>query len=283
MAELVQKNVTRAQSRQKAHYDCHAVERSLTAGDKVLVLQPGPKCSLKIQWSGPYPVLRRVSAVDYEVEIGRHCRKVLHINRLKKWNASAPSLALLAAVVDQPLESQDALTTPTSADDPQCEADHDDLSDLSWPGLDSTGQTLNLSQDLSDEQQQDIQSLTARFPMVFSAIPGRTSLVEHSIHTGDAAPIRQRAYRVPYSRRTTLQKELDQMLQAGIIRQSVSPWASPVVLVPKKDGTIRVCVDFRKVNGVSKFDAYPMPRAEDVFEQIGQAELISTLDLRKGY
>ena len=280
MTDLVQKNASRAQSRQKAHYDGHATERSLTAGDKVLVLQPGPKRSLKIQWTGPYPVLQRVGAVDYEVEMGRNCRKVLHINRLKKWHAPDPSLTLFVLVtsegVDPPLEQGPS----TPVDESQNEAADDDLS---WPGLDSTGQTLNLSQDLSDEQRQDIQSLTAQFPMVFSVIPGRTSLVEHTIHTGDAVPIRQRMYRVPYSRRTTLQKELDQMLQAGIIRQSVSPWASPVVLVPKKDGTIRVCVDFRKVNDVSKFDAYPMPRAEDVFEQIGQAEFISTLDLRKGY
>ena len=73
------------------------------------------------------------------------------------------------------------------------------------------------------------------------------------------------------------------MLDSGVITTSVSPWASPIVLVTKKDGTVRFCVDYRKVNQVAKFDAYPMPRVEEVFESIGPANFITTLDLAKGY
>ena len=72
------------------------------------------------------------------------------------------------------------------------------------------------------------------------------------------------------------------MLQTGVIRPSKSPWASPIVMV-EKDGSIRFCVDYRKLNKVSKFDAYPLPRAEEIFESIGPAKVISTLDLAKGY
>ena len=79
-----------------------------------------------------------------------------------------------------------------------------------------------------------------------------------------------------------LQQEVEKMLQTGVIQLSVSSWASPVIMVPKKDNSVRVCVNFRKLNNISKFDTYPMPRAEKVFEQIGQAEIISTLDLQKG-
>ena len=73
------------------------------------------------------------------------------------------------------------------------------------------------------------------------------------------------------------------MLEMGIIQPSTSPWASPIVLVEKKDGDIRFCVDYRKLNEVSKFDAYPMPRVEEVLENVGAAKFISTLDLAKGY
>ena len=73
------------------------------------------------------------------------------------------------------------------------------------------------------------------------------------------------------------------MLKADVIRPSVSPWASPIVLVTKKDGDVRFCVDYRKLNQVAKFDAYPMPRTEELIDTIGPAEVISTLDLAKGY
>ena len=97
------------------------------------------------------------------------------------------------------------------------------------------------------------------------------------------APVRQKSYRIPYSKREVVREELDHMLQNGVIQPSTSPWASPIVLVQKKDGGVRFCVDYRKLNAVAKFDAYPMPRVEEIFEQIGRAEIISTLDLAKGY
>ena len=63
------------------------------------------------------------------------------------------------------------------------------------------------------------------------------------------------------------------MMDAQVIQPSTSPWASPIVLVEKKDGGVRFCVDFRKLNQVAKFDAYPMPRIEEVFESVGSQPL----------
>ena len=83
--------------------------------------------------------------------------------------------------------------------------------------------------------------------------------------------------------RDTVRKEIDKMLALGAIQPSSSPWASPVVLVEKKDGDVCFCVDYRKVNQVSKFDAYPIPRVEDVLEDVRPAKYISTLDLARGY
>ena len=73
------------------------------------------------------------------------------------------------------------------------------------------------------------------------------------------------------------------MLENGIIEVSTSDWASPIVLVKKKDGSLHLCVDYRRLNSVSQFDAYPMPRVDDLIDQIGQAKFISTLDLTRGY
>ncbi len=69
----------------------------------------------------------------------------------------------------------------------------------------------------------------------------------------------------------------------GVIEESHSDWASPIILVPKTDGSVRFCVDNRKVNAVSNFDAYPMPRVDELLDWLGTARIYSTLDLTKGY
>ena len=136
---------------------------------------------------------------------------------------------------------------------------------------------------LPDGQQRQLQDIMAEFPRVFEAKPGCTSIIQHEIHVGDTAPIRQRPYRIPYSRREAVKKELDEMLTSGVIRPSTSPWASPIVLVEKKDGGLRFCVDFRKLNQVARFNAYPMPLIEEVFESAGSPTVLTTLDLASGY
>ena len=95
--------------------------------------------------------------------------------------------------------------------------------------------------------------------------------------------MQQKPYRIPYSQREVVKQELDQMLKAKVIKPSTSPWASPIVLVTKKDEGVRFCVDYRKLNKVAKFDAYPKPRIEELIDTIGPAQVISTLDLAKGY
>jgi hypothetical protein len=83
--------------------------------------------------------------------------------------------------------------------------------------------------------------------------------------------------------RDIIKKEVDEMLEAGIIEQSTSPWSAPVVLVTKKNGKKRFCVDFRKLNAVMITENWALPRIEDIFERLGDSKLFSTLDLKSGY
>jgi hypothetical protein len=96
-------------------------------------------------------------------------------------------------------------------------------------------------------------------------------------------PISKRAYRVSGPELVELKKKIDELLDKGYIRPSASPWAAPVLFVEKKDGTKRMCIDYRSLNEVNVKNKYPLPRIEDLFEQLRGASVFSKIDLRSGY
>ncbi|UYV65370.1 K02A2.6-like, partial [Cordylochernes scorpioides] len=112
---------------------------------------------------------------------------------------------------------------------------------------------------------------------------GRTDLVQHKIYTGNARPVRQPPRRVPMAKRDEVVGLLHKLKQDGVIEESNSPWSSPVVLVTKKDGSTRFCVDYRKLNEVTKKDSYPLPRIDDTLTTLAGSSWFSTLDLKSGY
>ena len=112
---------------------------------------------------------------------------------------------------------------------------------------------------------------------------GVTNLAEHSIDTGDARPIKQRPRRVPLAYADEEKKALDDLMQKGVIKKSTSPWASPIVLVRKKSGAIRPCVDYRKLNALVKPDGFPIPRIQDCLDAVAGSILFSSLDMTSGY
>ena len=126
-----------------------------------------------------------------------------------------------------------------------------------------------LGSHVSNVQQQLLLELLMDFADIFAATPedlGRTNTLNHQIDTGDAKPIRQPLRRIPPAKRKQTQKLLQEMLGKDIIQPSSSPWASPIVLVQKKDGSQRFCVDYRKLNSVTKKDAYPIPQIDDTLD-----------------
>ena len=112
---------------------------------------------------------------------------------------------------------------------------------------------------------------------------GRTTILQHHINTGTLPPIRQPVRRIPLPCRDTVHQLLEDTVTKGIISPSKSPWASPIVLVRKKDGTTRFCVDYRKVNDVTIKDAYPLPRVDDTLDTLAGSVWFLTLDLKSGY
>ena len=97
------------------------------------------------------------------------------------------------------------------------------------------------------------------------------------------APISQRPYRMNPEELVELKKQLADMLSKGLVRPSASPWGSPIIFVDKRDGTTRLCVDYRKLNDVTIKNKYPLPKIEDLFDQMNGARVFSKIDLRTGY
>src|SRR5260363_424058 len=139
---------------------------------------------------------------------------------------------------------------------------------------------------LTQEQKREATCLLNKFKGLFATSLsqlGQYHNVQHEIDTGDARPIKQSAYRIAPDEQEFLNKEIESLLKNGLISKIKSPWTSPVVIVPKKNGKLWLCVDYCKLNAVTKKDAYPLPRIDDLLETFGKAEWFSSLDLASGY
>ena len=112
---------------------------------------------------------------------------------------------------------------------------------------------------------------------------GMTTLTEHVIDVGSQRPIKQPPRRVPTAFADEEEKVIKQLEEQGIIRASTSPWASPIVLVRKKSGKIRPCVDYRRLNAVTIKDAFPLPRITDCLDAVADATMFSCFDVTSGY
>ncbi len=246
VAPLVREHMVKAQQAQQRHYNRAAQPREFQTGDRVMVLVPTAACKFLATWRGPYTVVEKLGPVTYRVrQPGRRSPEQLyHVNLLKKWVGTREQTVALATV--EPV-------------------------------------LVDMNPDLSATQKAELQHLIGQFSDVFSAVPGRTHLLQHDIRTPTGVIVKQRPYRIPEARRQAIEDEVQQMLKLVVIEPSCSPWSSPIVLVPKPDGTLRFCNDFRRLNEVSEFDGYPMPRVDELLDRLVRARYISTLDLTKGY
>ena len=153
-----------------------------------------------------------------------------------------------------------------------------------------TGGHLDLSEvvwtDLTPEQVRQGKQLLGAYADVFSQSDvdlGCTTELQHEIPLTDEVPVRQRYRRLPPSQYEQVREHIQGLLEGGVIRPSTSPYASPIVLVQKKSGELRMCVDYRQLNAKTRRDAYPLPRIEETLDALGGARYFSTLDLASGY
>ena len=139
---------------------------------------------------------------------------------------------------------------------------------------------------LSSLEYQQLRNFLSRYCDVFCTgtdDTGRTNIVKHKIDVENCTPIRIPPRRLPLARRDEVQEMVNTMKEKGVIEESQSPWCSPIVLVKKKDGSTRFCVDYRRLNDVTKKDSYPLPRIDETLVSLSGSKWFSTLDLNSGY
>ena len=183
----------------------------------------------------------------------RKKKQMFHVNLLKEWvPREEPSVVLFARWVVEEDEGEEQFFPTAGGSGVQVDMHH-----------------------LSPTQQE---ALARCCPVgLFAETPGLTRLAHHHVTLKEPGPIRVPSYRIPAQMVPKLKKELETMKEMGIIESSHSEWSCPIVIVPKKDGTLRFCNDFRKLNNISTFDPYPMPRVDDLLDRLGCARYLTTL------
>ena len=225
-----------------------------------------------------------------ELTLGKWCGKhVFYIGEVAEPLLGIDFLSKHGATVD-------ASTSPIRVHFPEptvATVDDDSMSSNDEEGLESivasAVQPYVVGQDLFNANAPDTKSeskmsltIVGKWVKLFEGL-GRTHVVEHHIDTGTASPIRLPSYRVPHHLLEKARDQVQQMIRDGVVEKSSSEWSSPIILIRKSSGDIRVVIDFRKLNNVSKKDAYPMPRIDNLLDSLGGSSVFSTLDCKSGY
>jgi hypothetical protein len=266
--EIAEQELEKASYRHKKYFDKTAEPRSFKEGSRVLVLRPTKANRLELEWRGPYPVETRAGPVDYVIKVNGK-EKRYHANLLKQFVEREP--AKIATVVIEDGEPEWETTPTVSKEIPVI------------PLIASEGPRDVHIGNYDDVLTAEIKELVLGYPDVLTDLPLCTSLETCSIKVSTDKPVRTRQYPIPYTQRETIKEEVEAMLAMGAIEPSVSAYGSPIVLVKKKDGRVRFCVDYRKLNKIVEFDAEPMPEIEYLFAKLGKKGIFSKIDLAKGY
>ena len=219
-----------------------------------------------MQWRGPFEVSAVVGLNDYKVKVKGKVR-VYHANLLKKYfeREDPVPIGAVALEVNANICENDHVKSEVEEEVDSVDGiDFLEISGYMHVAKESVNDVA-IGDNLIHEQRAEFRDLANQFQSLFTEAPGTTSLAQHHIKLTSDPPVRSRPYPVPYSLRELL-KDITDMMKMGVIRESSSPYASPVVIVKKKDKTNRVCMNYRRLNKLTIFDPEPMLSGEHLFQ-----------------
>ena len=277
--ELARANLSSSQKSMKKKYDVEAIERSFKPGQKVLVLLPVPGNPLHSRFFGPDVIQKKLSDLKYMIVTpDRHKQTQLcHVNMLKPYVERKSNLVVqptnVNVVVSEPEEELgSALSSNSFGPTDTTRLTNSDV----LQNLDS-----KLSH-LSQSQRQDLEKLLLEFKHLFPDVPSRTDQIYHYVDVGNADPVNQHPYRLNPSKQQYLKEEIKYLSRTTSLNRATVAGALPE-LVPKPDGSYRMCTDYRKVNSMTKTDTFPIPRMDDCIDKVGKARYVMKFDLLKGF
>ena len=265
MAELVQENLTQSQRKQKTYYDQNARGKKYEVGEEVLVMLPSASSKLKSTWQGPFPIVRQVSPVDYEVDTGKHRKRlrIFHVNLLRKWK-DREKLAFYAKAY---IIDEDNVDNYLPQKEPS-----------------QTVADVKISENLTPIEKLKLRKLADNYADIFSDVPTTTNAAVHDVKLTDTPPKHTKPYRLPECYKEEVREHIRGLAEGGFTEPATGPYGSGIVIVPKKDGGIRMAVDYRALNRCSETDTGgALQRIEELIEKVSRAKYISVLDLAKGY
>ena len=232
-----------------------------------------------MQWKGPFTIIRKVAQHDYCLNMNDK-QRTFHANLLKKYIARTDSIVPEEPQIIHAAASFKHINASVIDDDTE-----EGIIEVKLLPIKQTEifTDVNVCTSRTEQQKQQIRAMLEKYTDVLTDIPGHTELIEHSVNLTTHDAIYSKAYPAPFSTQETIKKEIDTMLKLGVIERLESKYASPIVLVRKKDGSNRFCVDFRKLNRVTVFDPEPIPIADNLMAQVAKAKFFTKMDLTKGY
>jgi hypothetical protein len=268
---LAQKNLDTEALRQRVIKDRSAEDRRFRVGDKVLLLLPTKENKLELAWRGPFTVIECISNLDYRLQVGRKT-KLYHANLLRRYHdrrTQNEEAGIRVVVMD--MEEGKGFPPITAIPLIPLEAEESPKDVVICPEL-SPGQRAEI-----------MQLCTTEAASTLTDLPGRTDLDQCELVLSQAEPVRIRQYPLPHAKMEVVQQEVESMLRLGVIEAAASPYSAPVVLVAKKDGRVRFCIDYRQLNRILVFDAEPLPDIDHLFSKLVRSRYLTKIDLSRGY
>lgn len=230
-------------------------------GDRVIVLIPDSEHKVYARWTGPVTIVKKKTAYSYLVQMSDGSTKHVHANKIRPFKVSTNNIGVIYEVDD----------------------DFGEIESIPRKLRFNHKIEVNLGH-LEKTKQRTILEMLQRHTNLQSGVPRIAKVGEHSIKLMPGSlPKRQKPYRIPEALREEVDRQIDELLQLGLIVPSESEYAHPIVCVSKKDGSMRMCVDFRYLNAQTEMDSFPMKVPTEMIYRVSKARFITLIDLLKGY
>lgn len=252
----------------KTNFDKDSIARNFKPNDLLLAFLSIPMKTLQSKFHGHYVMKEKIGDVNYIIMTPERRRTVrlVHISLLKSYYSRDPN-------------EESVLTIESVKDNKLMEDNIPVITDNKFKNSDFMSNLGVKFQHLPPEQTKELACLLQEYSLLFGDVLHQCHLVEHDVAlTEGATPVKQHPYRTSPWKRQALKKEVDFLVQHGLVEKSTNEWASPCLLVDKPDGSFRMCTDYRRVNQLTRQDCYPLPRIDYLIDNLGEAAYITKID-----